>query len=93
MRLAGTGQGAAETGRALGADFLLEGSTRRECDRVRIVAQLIESQEETHLWAATYDHLVTDPLTVQMEVADEIARGVAAALSGLRPVLSREAAS
>jgi TolB-like protein/DNA-binding winged helix-turn-helix (wHTH) protein len=93
MRRAGVGQSAAETGSALGADYLLEGSIRRECERVRIVAQLIESHEETHLWAATYDRMVTDALTVQMEVADAIARGVAAALSVLRPALSREAAS
>ena len=93
MRLAGLEQSAAETGRALGADYLLEGSIRREADRVRIVAQLIESHGETHLWAATYDRIVIDALTVQMEVADEIARGVAATLSALQPALSREAAS
>jgi hypothetical protein len=42
----------------LGADYLVEGSIRREGNRLRIVAQLIESQEETHLWAATFDRVV-----------------------------------
>ena len=93
MRLAGAGQSAAETGRALDADYLLEGSVRRDGDRVRIVAQLIESLEEVHMWVATYDRVVTDPLTVQSEVADAIARAVAATLNAPQPALSREAAS
>jgi TolB-like protein/DNA-binding winged helix-turn-helix (wHTH) protein len=84
---------AAETGRALDADYLLEGSIRGDGTRVRIVAQLIASQDETHLWAAIYDRMITDTLTVQMEVANEIARAVALALNARRPALSREAAS
>jgi TolB-like protein len=96
MRVVGPEQnsaGAAETARALCADYLVEGSIRREGDRVRIIAQLIESHDETHVWGATYDRIVTDALSVQMEVADEIARGVASALNALQPALSREAAS
>ena len=75
------GGGAAEIGRALGADYLVEGSVRREGDRLRITAQLIESQEETHLWAKTFDRVMTDTLTVQTEVAEEIARAVTSVLS------------
>ena len=74
------GGGAAEIGRALDADFLVEGNVRRDGDRVRITAQLIESQEETHLWAHTFDRVVTDTLSLQTEVAGEIAKGVTAAL-------------
>jgi TolB-like protein/DNA-binding winged helix-turn-helix (wHTH) protein len=99
MRLVASEQSAAEVGRLLAADYLLEGSVRREGDRVRIVTQLIESQQETHLWAATFDRvaggegtatgdrpvsgqpMTTDALTVQAEVAQEIARGVAEALN------------
>ena len=75
------GGGAAEIGRALSADYLVEGSVRREGDRLRITAQLIESQEETHLWAKTFDRVMTDTLTVQTEVAEEIARAVSEALA------------
>src|SRR5207249_5177844 len=39
-----------EIGQALRVDFILEGSVRREADRVRIAAQLIETQGETQLW-------------------------------------------
>jgi TolB-like protein len=54
---------------------------RRDGDRVRITAQLIESQEETHLWASTFDRVMTDVLLVQTEVAEEIAKGVTLALA------------
>jgi len=74
------GGGAAEIGRALSADYLVEGNVRREGDRLRITAQLIESQEETHLWAKTFDRVMTDTLTLQTEVAEEIAKAVADAL-------------
>ena len=68
------GGGAAEIGRALSADYLVEGHVRRDGDRVRITAQLIESQEETHLWARTFDRVMTDALSLQTEVAEEIAK-------------------
>ena len=42
-------------GRELGVSFILEGSVRREADRVRIVGQLIEAASDRHLWAETYD--------------------------------------
>jgi TolB-like protein len=78
------GGGAAEIGRALSADYLVEGSVRREGDRVRISAQLIESREETHVWAKTFDRVMKDVLSVQTEVAGEIARAVSDALSKSR---------
>jgi TolB-like protein len=78
------GGGAAEIGRALSADYLVEGRVRRDGDRLRITAQLIESQEETHVWAHTFDRVMTDALTLQSEVAAEIAQAVTAALSPAR---------
>jgi len=77
----------------MNADYVLEGSIRREGDRVRIIAHLIESESQTHMWAATYDRVITDVLTVQTEVADEIARAVVDALNARPLPLSREAAS
>ncbi|HTG88746.1 MAG TPA: winged helix-turn-helix domain-containing protein [Vicinamibacterales bacterium] len=78
------GGGAAEIGRALSADYLVEGSVRRDGDRLRITAQLIEAQEETHLWAKTFDRVMTDALTLQTEVAEEIARAVTETLTPVR---------
>ena len=88
MRLARREQGAADPGRVLGADYVVEGSVRRNGDHVRIVAQLIESLGETHLWAASFDRVMGDPLTLQSQVAGEIALGVAEALNVPRPPIS-----
>jgi TolB-like protein len=66
----------AEITQALGADYRVEGAIRREGERLRITAQLIEAGDETHLWAQTFDRMLTDALTLQMEVGAEIARGV-----------------
>lgn len=70
-------KGAREIGEALRADYLLEGSIRRRGDRARIVARLVEAASETHLWVETYDSLVTDYLSVQLDVAGRIARSLA----------------
>jgi TolB-like protein/DNA-binding winged helix-turn-helix (wHTH) protein len=78
------GGGAAAIGRALSADYLVEGHVRRDGDRVRITAQLIEAQDETHLWAKVFDRVVTDALSLQIEVAEEIAKAVTDALSTQR---------
>ena len=75
------GSGAAEIGRALDADYLLEGNVRHEGDHLRITAQLIESQEETHLWAKIFDRVMTDPMSLQTEIAGEIAKAVTDALA------------
>jgi TolB-like protein/tetratricopeptide (TPR) repeat protein len=78
----------------LGVDYLLEGSVRRNADRVRITAQLIRATDQTHLWAETYDRDVRDVLALQNDVAQCIAREIRlvlppqerARLAGSRPV-------
>jgi TolB-like protein/Tfp pilus assembly protein PilF len=66
-----------DIGRDLGVDYLLEGSVRREGDRIRITAQLIETRTEVHLWAETYDRSVGETLILQTDVAAHIARSLA----------------
>jgi serine/threonine protein kinase/TolB-like protein/Tfp pilus assembly protein PilF len=74
MRYKGTAKSIREIGAELGVNFVLEGSVRRSGDRVRITAQLIQVQDETHLWAETYERNVTDILKLQAEVSQAIAR-------------------
>jgi len=76
----GTPLRARDVGEALRADYLLEGSVRHEDDRVRITARLIETAGETQLWAEMYDRHLTHSLTVQSDVAAQIARALAAEL-------------
>lgn len=82
----GTGRRAREIGDVLRADYLLEGSVRREGDRVRITAQLVETRSEAHLWTDAYERSLTDCLSVQAEVAARIARSLAVELLPEQPV-------
>ena len=44
-----------QIGRELGVQYALEGSVRRDSDKMRITAQLIQMRDQTHLWARQYD--------------------------------------
>jgi TolB-like protein len=52
--------------------MVLEGSVRKQADRVRITAQLIDAQTGYHLWSETYDRELKDIFAIQ----DEIARAI-----------------
>src|SRR5690242_7130641 len=82
----GSGRRAREIGEILRADYLLEGSVRREAERVRITARLVETSSETHLWTDVYERNLTDCLTVQAEVAARIAQSLAVELLPEQPV-------
>jgi TolB-like protein len=78
-------------GRTLGAAYVVEGSVRRSGDRLRITAQLIGTDEGSHLWSETYDEDVGDVLKVQDRIASALVRAlqvtVGAAEMRSRPVL------
>lgn len=58
--------------RQLGVRHILEGSVRRQGDRVRITAQLIETDSDTHLWSETFERDLVDIFRVQEEIAQAI---------------------
>ena len=89
----GTPLRARDIGEALRADYLLEGSVRHEDDRVRVTARLIETSGETQIWAEMYDRHLTHCLTVQTDVAAQIARALAAELVPGEPSRTSTAAS
>ena len=60
-------------GDTLGVAAVLEGSLRRDGDRLRITAQLIDAATGYHLWAEDYDRDLKDILTMQDEIASAIA--------------------
>jgi adenylate cyclase len=62
--------------RALHVAYVLEGSVRKDGDRLRITAQLIDATDGYHLWSETYDRDVGGVFAVQ----DEIAHAIAGAL-------------
>src|SRR5688572_4686200 len=57
----------------LGVANILEGSVRREGDKVRITAQLIDAKTDKHIWAETYDRNASEVFAIQSEVAQQIA--------------------
>ncbi|MFU8895263.1 MAG: tetratricopeptide repeat protein [Gammaproteobacteria bacterium] len=65
--------------RELGVRHILEGSVRRQGERVRITAQLIETRSDTHLWSGTFERELVDIFRVQ----EEIARAITTALEGV----------
>jgi TolB-like protein len=68
-------------GRALGVQYVLEGSVRRSGDSLRITAQLIDASTGYHRWSQTYDRKLADIFAIQ----DEIARVVVTELLGKIP--------
>jgi len=62
-----------EIARELGVDAVVEGRVMRSGDRVRITAQLIDARTDRHLWAESYDRHLIDVLSLQDEVARDIA--------------------
>jgi TolB-like protein len=62
----------------LNVDALVEGTFSRSGDRVRITAQLIRAATDQHLWAEAYDRNLEDVLTLESEIALDLARRVSA---------------
>ena len=61
-----------QIGRELGVQYLMEGSVRRDSNRVRITAELIQVKDQSHLWAREYDRELKNSLALQSEIAQEI---------------------
>ena len=63
-------------GHELNADYILEGSVRREGQAVRVTAQLIRVSDQSPLWAHNYDREFTGLLAMQRELGIAIAQQV-----------------
>lgn len=75
-------------GRALDAEYLLEGSVRRDGDRLRVTAQLIRAGDGSHLWSRTYARELRDVFAVQADIAADVAQALSVTLDVAR--FSRE---
>ena len=65
-----------QIGRELGVRYVLEGSVRRDGERVRVNAQLIDAETGAHVWAARYDRDLADVFVVQDEITLAITRAI-----------------
>ena len=74
MGYRGNAHNAREIGKALGVGAVLEGSVRREGNRVRLNVQLIDAETDRHLWAEDYDRELSDVFAIQTDLAQRSRR-------------------
>ncbi len=67
--------------RTLGVGTVLEGSVRRHGDHVRITAQLIDAESDSHLWSETYDREMKDVFAIQDDIAHSIVKALQVTLT------------
>src|SRR5437762_60419 len=70
-----------EIAQQLGVANILEGSVRRANNHVRVSVQLIDARSDRHVWAENYDRTLADSISLQSELASEIANALRASLS------------
>ena len=68
-------------GRELGVRYVLEGSLRQAANRIRVTAQLVESETGKHVWAERYDRELADIFAVQDEITEAVTIAVAPAIA------------
>ncbi len=71
-----------EVAAQLGVGHVLEGSVRKAGDKVRITAQLIEVETDSHLWSEVYDRQLDDVFAIQDEIAQKVGAAMQVALLG-----------
>lgn len=75
----------ADVGRELNVDHVLEGSVRKSGNKVRITAQLIRVDTDTHMWSETWDRTLNDIFAIQDEIAAAVVAELKVRLLGELP--------
>jgi adenylate cyclase len=80
-----------QVARELGVRYVLEGSVRRSGTRVRVIAQLVETEAGNHIWAERYDRALEDVFAVQDEITMAVVTAIEPAISDaeLRRILRK----
>jgi transcriptional activator of cad operon len=78
-------------GSALGVNYLVEGSVRKGGGRLRVTAQLIRTQDGSHIWSDTYDEPIGDALDVQERIAVNVVRALQLSVGAAEYVAGRVA--
>ncbi len=88
FRFKGGAEGSRAIGEKLGVATLLEGTVRKQGERVRIVAELINAADGRALWSRSYDRDLKDIFAVQSEIASAVAAALKSALFAAAPKLA-----
>jgi eukaryotic-like serine/threonine-protein kinase len=70
----------------LGVRHIVEGSVRRQGNRVRVTAELIEAGSDAHLWSGTFEGDLADSFRVQEEIARKVSGELLSSIRGVRPM-------
>jgi TolB-like protein/DNA-binding winged helix-turn-helix (wHTH) protein len=81
MQFKNTTKRADQIGSELGVSHLLEGSVRTTGRRIRVAVQLIETRQQSQVWAEQYERDIADVLALQREVAEVIVQHIATSLA------------
>ncbi len=82
-----------QIGKELVVQYVIEGSVRKDSQRVRITAQLIQVKDQSHVWAREYDRDLGHLLELQGEIACEVANEIEASLGGVGRIEAAQAAA
>jgi serine/threonine-protein kinase len=80
-------------GKKLGVSTLLEGTVRKQGDKVRIVAELVNAADGSELWTRTFDRELKDIFAVQVEIAAAVAASLELTLLGTDDRSAKNAAT
>ena len=80
--LKGTTQSAAEVAARLGVGVVLEGSVRRDRDRLRVTAKLVDGRTGFQLWSQIYDRRLEEVFAIQEDIARQVVGALELVLSG-----------
>ena len=80
-------------GEKLGVSTLLEGTVRKQGDKVRIVAELINAADGTELWSQIFDRELKDIFAVQAEIAKAVAASLELTLLGIKDAVATNAST
>ncbi len=80
MKYKNTQMNISEISKELGAGTILEGSVRTSGNKIRIVGQLIDANNDVHIWSETYDRELEDIFDIQSDIAERIAAALQAKL-------------
>ena len=80
-----------QVGKELGVDYVVEGSVRKDGDKLRIVSQLIDTKNGEHVWAERFDRSGTDPWELQDEVTGMIVSAMTGETGALKQAQYRQA--
>ncbi len=81
LRYRDTEKSLREIGEELGVGTLLEGTIRRQADRVRVNVELIDARTNRNLWAEKFEGLTSDIFAIQSEIAEKLAARLKVELS------------